>query len=419
MRENVIAVEEFPTEPQCGATYSVASNNITTATHGFFKYPCKFIPHVPRWAIRRYLQQPKDGLLDPFCGSGTTLVEGVLRGKTCYGVEIDPLGRLLTEVKTAKFSEKELLGISETRRRLIRNLENRSSCVWIPYIPNMRLWFSEQACWELGRIRWEIDDSTEPETLIRKFFYVCLANIIRRVSNADDQSPKPYVSRNIKKNGRQAIPAFAESSAKLLSRVTEFSFNRNLGRCLIVGKDALTLAKEQIPGSVTLAVTSPPYINAFDYVRSLKLENLWLGLVGANELQELRKRHVGSEYVKVTDAMPSHQLEILDKTLEKIFSVDKKRACVVSEFFKAMENNLKRVFDVLQPGGAYCIAIGDSNIRGTIVATHDILMNLGRRQHFMPDLVFSYEIKNRYLRFPRQGRGGLIEKDWVVVLVKP
>lgn len=419
MRETTISVEELPADPEYSATYSIESNNVTTATHGFFKYPCKFIPHVPRWAIQRYLQEPKDGLLDPFCGSGTTLVEGVLHGKTCYGVEIDPLGRLLTEVKTTKFSENELLVISETRKKLLRNLENRSSRVWIPFIPNMRLWFSEQACWELGRIRWEIDDNTERETLIRKFLYVCLANIIRRVSNADDQSPKPYVSRNIEKNGIQAIPAFAESSAKLLSRVTEFSLSKNLGRCLIVGKDALTLAKEQIPGSVALAVTSPPYINAFDYVRSLKLENFWLGLVSANELQELRKRHVGSECVQVEDAMPGHDLEILDQSLEKIYSVDKKRAYIVFDFFKAMEDNLKSVFDILQPGGAYCIVIGDSNIRGTIVETHHILMRLGLKHGFRPDLVFSYEIKNRYLRFPRQGRGGLIEKDWVVAMVKP
>ena len=120
-----ILVEEIPINPELNATYSIESNNITAYTHGFFKYPCKFIPHIPRWAIRKYLGNDKDGLLDPFCGSGTSLIEGVIHQKTSYGIDIDPFSRLLTEVKATPFTSKEIAELQKIIQ-VIRNRDRKS-----------------------------------------------------------------------------------------------------------------------------------------------------------------------------------------------------------------------------------------------------------------------------------------------------
>lgn len=413
-----IVVEEIPQDPKFGATYSIESNNITAYTHGFFKYPCKFIPHIPRWAIRRYLHNNKEGLLDPFCGSGTSLVEGVLHKKTCYGLEIDPFSRLLTEVKTTTFTGKELAELQTTADTIKGRLKNQDRPIFKPEIPNIEKWFSKKAIKQLGRLKHEIDEATEENSKHRKFLYLVLASIIRRVSNAEGQSPKPYVSTRFKKDEVDAIEAFFNNYEKFLERIKEFSSNKNLGKSYIIGEDARSISRA-IKGKIRLAVTSPPYINAFDYVRSLKLENLWLGVTDYDKLLQLRPRHVGTENISITEKdVPKTEHDRLQTILKTIYKADKKRAWVVDKFFKDMKSNISEVYDVLKKGGCYTIVIGESKIRGVRVPTHQILADIAMKKGFVLDTIFSYEIKNRYLRFPREGRGGFIKKDWVVSLVK-
>lgn len=86
--ETLLEVDALPKEIVTGAVYSIRQANPNSYTHGMFKYPCKFIPEIPRWAMRVFLEQPAfpqpDGevplVFDPFAGSGTTLLEANLIG---------------------------------------------------------------------------------------------------------------------------------------------------------------------------------------------------------------------------------------------------------------------------------------------------------------------------------------------------
>ena len=59
-------------------------------THGLHRFPGKFIPQIPRYLLRNYLTKDSR-ILDPFCGSGTTLIEACVAGHDCIGCDIDPL----------------------------------------------------------------------------------------------------------------------------------------------------------------------------------------------------------------------------------------------------------------------------------------------------------------------------------------
>ena len=77
-----------------------------SSTHGIHPYPAKFIPQIPRNAILA-LSEPGDTVLDPMCGSGTTLVEALLNYRRAIGVDINPISTMISTSKTSRLSPED------------------------------------------------------------------------------------------------------------------------------------------------------------------------------------------------------------------------------------------------------------------------------------------------------------------------
>ena len=415
----IIQVNEIPENVNFNSIIEIVSNNVNYFTHGFFKYPCKFIPQIPRWAILKYTK-PKDRILDPFAGSGTTLVEAVLNNRNAIGIDFDKFSQLLCEVKTTHLSSKQIKLLKQIKDTLFLNDEDIQP--FKPDLHNVTHWFPPQNILDLGLLRSKIERIYQKtnDKEIYNFLLVCLASIIRKCSWADDVSPKPYVSRRIKKEPSNVKEAFLRIFDTYIKRIEEYKVE-NLGRAIAILGDARQIDTQDYISKVSLAVTSPPYINAFDYVRSLRLENAWLGFYGDSKIIEMKKKQVGTEiiphqlYAKGVEKTGNKRL---DDILTKIEKKDKKRAYIVKKFFEDMGKNIEEVNKLLKSGGHYIIVIGDSKIRGVHIPTHEILIDIAKERGFELSNVFSYIIRNRYLRIPRSGRGGLIKKDWVVDIVK-
>ena len=100
-KENIeIEVDNLP-EDVNEKTFIINQANPNKYTHSYFKYPCKFIPEIPKWAILNF-SKPGDFVLDPFAGSGTTLLESILNDRVGLGTEIDQVAQLLIKTKTTK-----------------------------------------------------------------------------------------------------------------------------------------------------------------------------------------------------------------------------------------------------------------------------------------------------------------------------
>lgn len=112
-----------------------------------------------------------------------------------------------------------------------------------------------------------------------------MVSIIKRVSNADDTSPKPYVSNKVKKVPPAVTREFTSVFRRYKQMMTELSGIEKMGNTRLIEGDALTF---QMPVGIDLAITSPPYINAFDYGRTMRLENLWMATLTEEELREKR-----------------------------------------------------------------------------------------------------------------------------------
>ncbi len=414
--KRIIEVENLPMDIVDGATYSINQSNPNSYTHGMFKYPCKFIPEIPRWAISKYLND-KGKVFDPFAGSGTTVLESILYGNDAYSTEIDDIARLITRVKTCALDKEQIILLDDIFHDSISFFEDEKNAYKRPKINNLEHWFPEYTIAKLGRLKSYIDKIECEKT--REFFYVCFISIIKKVSYADDTSPKPYVSNKIIKKPSSVEKEYRSVYERYKKMEEDLSEVNMLGKNIQLKGDALKFEYEE---QFDIAITSPPYINAFDYGRTLRLENIWMEMLDEGELRDKKKKYIGTEKIRIKDEILNLEIlersALLKKNYYEINELDEKRALIVKRFFEDMEKNLIKVQSSLKNNGIYMLVIGNSSIREINVQSWKIIEELAHNLGYVTDAYFNYEIKNPYIRIPRKGQGGKITNDYVIVLRK-
>lgn len=419
---DVIKLEDFPLNPIQDQIYEIIPDKakIVASTNRLFnKYPTRYISAVPRFAINAY-SRDGDTVLDPFCGSGTTAIESMLLGRNAMSIDIDPFARLLIKVKTTVYTKEDINFLDAVVKQMKAMFPAESIQYPIPGIPNIEKWFCEKSILWLSFFKHIIDTLAADNQNIKDYLYVVLSGIIRKVSNADEVSPKPYISTKYPKKPadpselffrvedmyREAIIGFSETVAPL-----------NCNSIILESNDARIIDSKCL---IDLAVTSPPYINAYDYVRSLRFEDMWLGLASDEELKKSRQLYIGTEISKsfYEKYIYASQSDTLSPIVEKIAEVDAKRAGIVNTYFEDMAKNMIAVYEQLKQQGRYVIVVGDSNIRGQNIPTAKVLAEIAEKNGYSFELSFKYVIRDRYLHLPRGGRGGIIKYDEILVLKK-
>lgn len=408
--KKIIKCEELPTEIENGVEYIILQQKPNTYTHGYFKYPCKFIPEIPKWFVKKYVKK-NEKILDPFAGSGTTLLEASINKVESVGIEISRLSELLIKVKTTLLADEEMHIVAN----FMKNIDTEIDLEY-PKIDNIHHWFDEENLKRLSTIKQNINSISNIN--VKNFLDICFIAIVRKCSKADNLSPKPYVSTKIKKQISDPYMEFKKISAQYLARNNELkNINYNNLSEIIRGDATNFNLSDECNG----AITSPPYINAFDYVRILRLETLWLGLSTENELRKTKKEYVGTENLTVKYFDEYHILnksDLLVSYYEQIKELDDMRAHIILKFFNDMYKNLINVHKVLKKNAVYAIVIGNSKIRGIEVESWKVIAEIAKHVGFTEDLYFSYQIRNHYLRIDRKNKGGKINSDYVLLLRK-
>jgi DNA modification methylase len=395
----------------------------TYATHGMHAFPARFIPQIPHFFIRNY-SETRDTILDPFCGSGTTLVEAQILGRNSMGADISPLARLVTVVKSTPIRPDQL---RSTARRLLKRVKDFRGDRLDVEFPNRTYWFDSDVIKDLEIIRTSVD-GIEEKTL-RDFFRVCFSSIIRRVSRADPDIWQPLITKNMRRvieRGRriQTMQVFEKAVLSSIEGMSEFYGLVSSGvksgeiRAEVIGGDAKSLDTKS--REVQLIITSPPYINAHEYIRTHKLEMLWLGLVNADEIRRLQKEIIGNEYVLKRDYDHFHEFGLpeLDETMGKIYRKDKLRAYVVYKYFEDMKKCILECHRVLGHGGVFCLTVGDNTIRGVQVGVHNFLANIAADAGFSSIGVGVDRIRNRALATKRHFTEAYIDVEWMLLFRK-
>jgi len=437
---HVYVKDVIPLNIKRNTILNISTNNgVTTYTHGFHKYPAKFIPHIPRWAINKYLDNKKNNyILDPFCGSGTTLVEGMLAGRHTLGIDIDPLSELIAKVKTTPI---DALKLNEICYWLLEEIDkNNRQGTFEPVCSNIGHWFTQDAIGKLSLLRTLINEipqrfgNSKQHNDILDLLLICFSSIIRRVSNADNESQKTYVSHTKVKKPEEAISLFVQNLNYFKERIIDFSekVGRTLISQVICASSTEDLSKILGEKVVDIAITSPPYIKAIDYIYNQMVELFWIGdlfEMQTQTLQNTKKQHyIGTKhlskqtYAEFTPFNITLGISKLDDNLKEVYENDNKNghkhAYIAYKYFWEMEKHFIEMAKCLGTNTHYVMVAGDSSISGVPFETSEILISLADRNGFKLYNKWGYKIKNRYMRFDRKGRGGIIAIDWVLDFVK-
>jgi DNA modification methylase len=382
-----------------------AGKNENSGMHNFHSFPAKFPPDLPNLFIRE-LTKPGDIVLDPMCGSGTTLIEALLANRHAIGFDIDPLAVIIADVKSKHLNPNysydilELIlknaqaAIDTKLNALEETLSNRWDVETKEFID---FWFSKSTQVELMALLSEIEKLPSPELV--NFFKLVFSSIIITksggVSNALDLAhTRPHKAKTItyKSSPVPNLQLFRESttnysSSKIIkSALVEFRKKAivNIKSLSDISKDIIlpTISvgdTRQLPlkdESVDLIITSPPYAsNAIDYMRAHKFSLVWFGYP-ISLLSKKRRDYIGSEAIGLKqnqNIFPENTTKVIDL----IKSADTKKALSVSKYYFESTQILQELFRVLKPGKTLIYVIGSSVIRGIDINVATCLQELG------------------------------------------
>lgn len=256
---------------------SNGNEEVSSLIHSLHPYPAKFPPRIPKSILNEYATKGQT-VLDPFCGSGTTLVEAKLQGVNAIGVDINGLSVLLSKVKSTPLTKDQQLRISDFISSisnitcLLRNEDK--SLTKIKDIEGLNHWFQLNVAREITFILEEISGLADEE--IKDFLKIVLSSIIVRVSNQDSDTRFAAIEKNIE--DYFTLNLFINRCKEYLKRICEFS---NLAvpesKLKVYNADSRDLSFIDNE-TIDLIITSPPYANTYDYYLYHKFRKRWLDL---------------------------------------------------------------------------------------------------------------------------------------------
>ena len=375
------------------------------------RYPARSVFLVPRAILSQHTDKELK-ILDPFMGSGTTAVETVISGNLPYGLEMDPFARMVAEVSAAIFGQDEIEEIMDVKKEIDEKWENTSPDE-IPNLTGVDRWFKNDDLLKLLKLKKSILHLSPDK--YQNFFLVTFADAIKPVSLMERQSLKPYISTKYAKETKEVGDSFDYSFNAHLNALKEMASTGKEYRYIHwLGTDATCFESE---GIIDMAISSPPYINALDYTRCIKVESALCGTIDNRIAEQLRKLQVGHERRR-NQIINEQVKELFKPYYEQIIEKDKQRAQTSLAYFNDIFKNLQCVFKALKDNGEYHIIIGDNTIRDIDIPTHKIITELSRIIGFEHFGYYKYVIKDHRTSIPRNKKSSKIQYEHVIMLRK-
>jgi len=355
--------------------------NTKTFTHCFHNYPAMMIPQIAERLISKY---GKNAVLlfDPYCGTGTSLLESNLKNINAVGTDLNPLARLIASAKTTKINLQVLdLYLKEFSDYLFSILFdiNRINAV-IPTVKNIDYWFSQSVKEKLALIKKFICNISDSS--IADFFKVAFSETVRESSWTRNSEFKLFrmTGEQMQKFNPDVFGLIQNKLARNKKGLKEL-IEKNSNQAVSQIFDFNTVEKiEHIDiESVDIIVTSPPYGDSrttVAYGQFSRLANEWLDIEDAAQIDGKLMGGTKSE------KKYSFDFDLLNRAVQQIADEDEKRAKEVNAFYYDYEKSVENVAKTVKKGGYSCYVVGNRKVKGIVLPTDEITKFLFENQGF-------------------------------------
>lgn len=396
--------------------------------HPIHPFPARMAPGIALEALGESNTPLR--VLDPMTGSGTVLAVARSKGHRAFGLDLDPLSVLLAGVWTRTVDAKrvnekaeEVLDRAKCRFPLLSFGQAYPTASDEETRKFIRYWFDEYARRQLTALSKAIhrvhDDAT------RDVLWCGFSRLIITKSAGASLAMDLSHSRPHKKFTQAPVKPFS----RFLSAVETVVSNcpqpgsAPLGPSTVVKLgDARKLDIDA--GTIDLVLTSPPYLNAIDYMRCSKFSLVWMGHT-VSELRQIRGASVGTE-ASSQEALEASWVKAMIKQLGLTPALSKRDSALLAQYVWDMGQALSQVSRVLRSGGRAVYVVGDSTVRGTFISNSSIIEAVAadhglklrsRESRVLP-------ANRRYLPPPKLGAStaaldGRMRQEVVLVFDKP
>ena len=364
-------------------------------THCFHPYPAMMIPQIAGRLIDAYGRGARV-LLDPYCGTGTSLVEANLRGIDAVGSDLNPLARLIASAKTSRVSPRKITPqLRRMKSALLNGGFGEVPDAEPPALRGMDFWFSEEARRKLAAVKFHIDRARDGD--VRRFFLVAFSETVRECSYTRNGEFKLYrMPPRLRENFRPDVfGLFAAKLERNFAGLRRFAAAAQNGArthvCDFNSVEGIPAAAAP-PESVDLAVTSPPYGDSgttVAYGQFSRLANEWLGCENAASVD---RRLMGGESPKATAPLGD---AALDAAVARIAEGHPRRAAEVCGFYRDYRRSIANVAATIRRGGFACYVVGNRKVKGVVLPTDRATESYFRENGFARAGVFVRNIPNK------------------------
>lgn len=389
------------------------------AVHRWFRYSAGFSAAWAEEEIRGHrnrLGTLGEGLvLDPFVGSGTTLLAAQAQGVTAVGLEAHPFVRRVADAKLAWSSPVDAF---RALAKAVLEQARRQGAVDVAACPLLiRRIYGEESLGQLLQLRQAWGELAAPESPAGRLVWLALAAILRPCA-LGGTAPWQYVLPR-KRKARVAEP-WAEYERQVERMCADMTLlgetlPRPLAPALLQAGDARQCAGIE-DGSISLVLTSPPYPNNYDYADATRLEMSFFDEVGSwSDLHEAARKyllrscsqHTAKERLALSPLLAHARLDLIAEELAPVCHALAERRqeragkktydTMIAAYFLDMAEVWQALGRVVRRGGRACLVVGDSAPYGVHVPVERWLGRLAEAAGF--DVLGFDETRQRNIKW--------------------
>ena len=367
-------------------------------THAIFYYPAKFIPHVVRYALKSFTKEG-DWVIDPFAGSGTVGVEAYICKRNAFLLDLNPLLNYMIPLKV--HTAKERL-CEDSLSQMLDGLE-KSRDLFTPAWSNLAYWYPPQML-EVLRRYWGFIKNSERNTYTA-IIESALLKVSKHFSYAEHRTPKLFRSKSKLKYIEELLQTdWAEKLKKMirshsletLRSLNDFATVTSHHNSRVEFKGGVDSSYYPLQQEFDALITSPPYLQAQEYMRTVKMELFWLGY-NDEEIRGLSRLEI--PYRKADRVVQTPTLEKIRAQLTRSDLVK-----LLDSYFCHTINALENAMNRLKANGTACIFIGNPLIDGIKVEIWRILREYFTDNGYIFENLYEDRIKHRQLFGTRKNK---------------